>query len=78
MFHPEHLRQIYAYLSRAWDGIGSSTKLDGVLLYPAIAASVERSIDLGGFRVRVMQLSLAQPWSSLRDELRGVLFAKAM
>ena len=78
MFHPEHLRQIYAYLSRARDGIGSSTKLDGVLLYPAIAASVERSIDLGGFRVRVMQLSLAQPWSSLRDELRGVLFAKAM
>jgi hypothetical protein len=41
-------------------------------------ASVERSIDLGGFRLRVMQLSLAQPWSSLRDELRGVLFAKAM
>ena len=78
MFHAEHLRQIYTYLSRTRDGTGSSTMLDGALLYPAIEASFERSINLGGFRVSVVQLSLAQPWSSLLDELRRVLFAKAL
>jgi 5-methylcytosine-specific restriction enzyme subunit McrC len=76
MFHPEHLRQIFAYLSRARDTAQSPIALDGVVLYPAFDAAASHTVDLGEFRVRVVQLSLDQPWSALCGDLRGLLFAR--
>lgn len=74
MLHPEHLRQIYAYLARTRDTSPSGRAIDGVLLYPAIDASTNQSIELGAFTVRVARLSLAQLWSELASELNAVLF----
>ena len=73
MVHPQHLRQIYAYLARTAVS-PSSRRIDGVLLYPAIDTSANQSIDLGGFPMRVIQHSLDQPWSALSKELMSVLF----
>ena len=74
MFHPTHLRQIYAYLARTRDLSQANRAIDGVILFPAIDASASQSIDLGGFPVRVIQLSLDQSWSALSKELMSVLF----
>jgi 5-methylcytosine-specific restriction enzyme subunit McrC len=74
MFHPTHLRQIYAYLARTRDSSQANRAIDGVILFPAIDAAASQSIDLGGFPVRVIQLSLDQPWSALSKELMSVLF----
>ena len=74
MFHPTHLRRIYAYLARTRDLSQGNRALNGVILFPAIDASASQSIDLGGFPVRVIQLSLDQSWSALSKELMSVLF----
>jgi 5-methylcytosine-specific restriction enzyme subunit McrC len=73
-FHAAHLRQIYAYLARTRDTAAVPTRLDGVLLYPAIADATEQAIDLGGLTVRVMRLPLSAPWSELTASLERVLF----
>ena len=73
-FHAAHLRQIYAYLARTRDTAAVPTRLDGVLLYPAIADATEQAIDLGGFAVRVVRLPLSAPWSELTSHLERVLF----
>ena len=70
----QSLRQIYAYLARTRDSLQAKRAIDGVILFPAIDASASQSIDLGGFPVRVIQLSLDQPWSALSKELMSVLF----
>ena len=74
MLHPEHLRQIYAYLARTRDTSPSGRAIDGVLLYPAIDASANQSIELGAFTVRVVRLSLSNPWHELARALTKVLF----
>ena len=74
MFHPEHLRQIYAYLARTRDTAPEPTRVDGVLLYPAMDEATEQIIDLGGFAVRVVRLPLSAPWSELTGRLRQLLF----
>lgn len=74
MFHPEHLRQIYAYLARTRDTASAPTRVDGVLLYPAIDEATEQTIDLGGFAVWVVRLPLSAPWSELTASLRQLLF----
>ncbi len=73
-FHAAHLRQIYAYLARTRDTAAVPTRVDGVLLYPAIADATEQAIDLGGFAVRVVRLPLSAPWSELTERLERVLF----
>ena len=74
MFHPEHLRQIYAYLARTRDTAKTPIRVDGVLLYPALTGAAEDPIDLGGFAVRVVRLPLSAPWSELTGRLEQVLF----
>jgi hypothetical protein len=77
MFHPDHLRQIYAYLARTRDTVKAPSRVDGVLLYPALAGAAEDRIDLGGFKVRVVRLPLSAPWSELTAYLERMLFASA-
>jgi 5-methylcytosine-specific restriction enzyme subunit McrC len=74
MFHPEHLRQIYAYLARTHDTPPAPKRVDGVLLYPAVDEATEQIIDLGEFAVRVVRLPLSAPWSALTARLRQLLF----
>jgi 5-methylcytosine-specific restriction endonuclease McrBC regulatory subunit McrC len=73
MFHPEHLRQIYAYLARTRDTATNPTHVEGVLLYPALGGAEEDPIDLGGFNVRVVRLPLSVPWRELTARLERVL-----
>jgi 5-methylcytosine-specific restriction enzyme subunit McrC len=73
-FHAAHLRQIYAYLARTRDTAPAPTRVDGVLLYPAMDEATEQVIDLGGFAVRVARLPLSAPWSELTAWLERVLF----
>ena len=76
MFHPDHLRQLYAYLARTRATTDASARVDGVLLYPAITTEPTHSIDLGGFRVGVAHLPLNAPWSELAQQLESLLFSK--
>lgn len=77
MFHPDHLRQIFAYMMRTRDARDVSSRVDGVLLYPAFVEADEQSIDLGGFDVRVVRLALSAPWDELTTKLNAVLFDRA-
>ena len=74
MFHPEHLRQIFAYLSRASESRHDSHAMDGVLLYPSIGPGGAHRIELGSFRVMVQTAPLSAPWSELTGQLRCSLF----
>ena len=73
-FRPEHLRQLFAYLSRASGHRRGSHSIDGVLLYPATDRRLSQPIDLGGFVARVSTLPLGEPWSVVRSELGELLF----
>lgn len=75
LFRPEHLRQLYAYLARTRDSVRHAGRLSGVLLYPAIGAGSHESIDLGGFPVEIVRLSLERPWDDLARALMSLLFA---
>ena len=77
MLRPEHLRQIYAYLARTRDTAEFDVRIDGVVMYPAITGSARQTIDLGGFPVEVIRLSLAQSWPEVHRELLGLLFGNA-
>jgi 5-methylcytosine-specific restriction endonuclease McrBC regulatory subunit McrC len=76
-FQPQHLRQLFAYLSRVQAQHGARQPVDGILLYPAIDKSESYAIELGGFGAQVVRVSLSQPWGELATELRFVLFGGA-
>lgn len=73
MFRPEHLRQLYAYLARTRDSIVNAGVLDGVLLYPAVVTHSISRIDLGGFPVAVVRLSLDRTWIEIGRTLEGLV-----
>ena len=73
IFRPDHLRQLYAYLARTRDSGGKAKRLRGVLLYPAVDTGSRESIDLGGFPVEIIRLSLDRHWSEIRRDLTSLL-----
>ena len=74
MFHPVHLRQLFAYLARTEARQLGPHHVSGVLLYPAAGQVVSESIDLGGYLARIETLPLAAPWEELTERLHALLF----
>jgi 5-methylcytosine-specific restriction enzyme subunit McrC len=68
-----HLYQLLAYLRNQSATPGQ--QVEGMLLYPASAASGELQLDyqLEGFRVQVRTLDLAQPWPQIRQSLLALV-----
>ena len=62
-----HLYQLYAYLQNQRPAPGQA--LEGILLYPANAQSVDLRYTLGGHPVRVVTLNLQQPWPGIAADL---------
>ena len=62
-----HLYQLYAYLQNQRPAPGQV--LEGILLYPANAQSVDLRYTLGGHPVRVVTLNLHQPWPGIAADL---------
>jgi 5-methylcytosine-specific restriction enzyme subunit McrC len=66
-----HLYQLYAYLQNQPALPGQ--QLEGILLYPAAAQTLDVRYTLGGHPVRVVTLDLAQPWEGIAADLLGLL-----
>ena len=64
-----HLYQLLAYLRN--HAAAADQRLEGLLLYPASAASGNLTLDyqLEGYRVQVRTLDLDQPWAQIRQAL---------
>ncbi len=68
-----HLYQLLAYLRNQSAAPGQ--RVEGLLLYPASAASGALALDyqLEGFRVQVRTLNLELPWPQIRQSLLAVV-----
>jgi 5-methylcytosine-specific restriction enzyme subunit McrC len=66
-----HLYQLYAYLQNQPTLPGQ--QLEGILLYPAAAQTLDVRYTLGGYPVRVVTIDLAQPWEGIAADLLGLL-----
>lgn len=62
-----HLYQLFAYLQNQRPSPGQS--LEGILLYPVGAATVDARYELGGHPVRVVTLDVHQPWPGIAADL---------
>lgn len=62
-----HLYQLYAYLQNQPTQPGQ--QLEGILLYPAAAQTLDVRYTLGGHPVRVVTVNLAQPWPGIAADL---------
>ena len=66
-----HLYQLYAYLQNQQSQPAQA--LEGILLYPAAAQSVDLRYTLGGHPVRVVTLDLQQPWPGIAAALLALV-----
>ena len=69
-----HLYQLCAYLRNlAQGGSEPDRHIEGILLYPTAGIALDQSYLLHGHRVRIKTLDLNQPWTSIEDEMLGLL-----
>ena len=66
-----HLYQLYAYLQNQHSQ--PEQALEGILLYPAAAQSVDLRYTLSGHPVRVVTLDLQQPWPGIAAALLALI-----
>ena len=66
-----HLYQLYAYLQNLRPAPRQA--LEGILLYPAAAATLDVRYVLGTYPVRVLTLNLHQPWSGIAADLLALV-----
>ena len=66
-----HLYQLYAYLQN--QPVGPGQQLEGILLYPAAAQTVDVRYTLGGHPVRIVTINLAQHWEQIAADLLGLV-----
>ena len=76
-FRSDHLRQLFAYLSRT-QAKNPQCAIDGVLLYPTLAPDLHATFNLGGIAASVAGVQLEEPWSTLQQRLEQTLFGTAM
>jgi 5-methylcytosine-specific restriction enzyme subunit McrC len=70
----ENLYLLFAYLKNVEADQGSGrTRIDGVLLYPAVDHDFEKRAILLGHEVAVRSVDLAKPWKAIRTELLATL-----
>ncbi len=68
-----HLYQLLAYLRN--QPAAADQRIEGLLLYPATAATADLRLDyqLEGYRVQVRTLNLAAPWPQIRQSLLALV-----
>ena len=70
-----YLYQIYAYLrSQEGSGDGFSDEAEGVLLHPAIDATIDEAVMIQGHKIRFMTVDLTAETSAIRAELLRIPF----
>jgi hypothetical protein len=69
-----YIYQIYAYLrSQAGTGNPLCDKAEGVLLHPAIDASVDETVHIQGHPIRFLTVDLAEPTPVVLGTLRSLV-----
>ena len=71
--HSPNLYQLLAYLRNREATCPDGAKHDGILLYPRVDQSVDVSVCLEGFNIRVRTIDLAQHWKNIHDEMLDVI-----
>jgi 5-methylcytosine-specific restriction enzyme subunit McrC len=72
----EHIFQLYAYLrSQACDGTALADNSSGILLYPAIAQSLDEAVTIQGHRIRFATVDLSLTPRDIRDRLLALIHA---
>ena len=70
-----YLYQIYAYLrSQEGSSDGFSDEAEGVLLHPAIDATIDEAVMIQGHKIRFMTVDLTAETSAIRAELLRIPF----
>lgn len=64
-----HLYQVFSYLKNLEARDGPDALASGMLLYPAVGTSLRLGYRLGGHRISVCTIDLAQDWQKIRAEL---------
>ena len=67
--HSKHLYQLFAYLKNLECRGGEDASAEGVLLYPQVTERLRLRYELGGHRVRIHTVDLANDWRRVRQEL---------
>jgi 5-methylcytosine-specific restriction enzyme subunit McrC len=71
--HSANLYQVFTYLKNLEQRGGTDATASGMLLYPAAGTSLRLDYELGGHRISVCTLDLAQDWKTIRNELLGLV-----
>jgi 5-methylcytosine-specific restriction enzyme subunit McrC len=69
----ENLYQLFTYLKNLQAELGSTQRLDGILIYPAAQYEVDVSFSVQGHRIRVVTINLSQHWSGIHADLLSLL-----
>lgn len=67
-FHSSHLYQLFAYLRNA-QGVRSTERYDGMLLYPEARSRPEATYRIHGHSICLATVNLAQPWPLISRRL---------
>lgn len=65
----QHLYQIFAYVKNLERRVGPDKNAEGLLLYPTANLTADSCWTLGGHRIRVFTLNLAQHWTKIHRDL---------
>ena len=74
-FHPNNLYQIYSYLRNIEEDDSSAINLnaEGILLYPTVKSEYDHQFLIGGHRLRVATVDLAQSWQGIEKRLMYII-----
>ena len=72
--HSGNLYQLFAYLKNLKKRDNIETPIEGMLLYPAIKHSLRLEYDIQGHRIQICTVDLAAHWSSIKDELKNLVY----
>jgi len=72
-FRSAHLYQVFSYLKNIEVRGGQDAAAEGLLLYPKTDAAVRQSYEIGGHKISVASVDLAQPWRYVRSELLEIV-----
>jgi 5-methylcytosine-specific restriction enzyme subunit McrC len=71
--HSGNLYQIYAYVKNYGAAKDFDGTVEGMLLYPVVGDELRLEYEMGGHRVRVCTVDLAQDWRAVHEELIGLV-----
>ncbi|PHP66738.1 5-methylcytosine-specific restriction endonuclease system specificity protein McrC [Zhengella mangrovi] len=71
-----HLYQVFTYLKNLEARDGPDSEASALLLYPATSNELRLDYKLGGHRISVCTLDLAQDWKTIRAELLNLVDAR--